>query len=263
MNILFIGDIFGRPGRETIQKIVSTLKKERAIDLVIANGENMAHGKGVNLKAYRELEKEIDLFTTGNHTWADEKILAEVNKENTKILRPANFPPGNHGKGFQVIEKERRKILVINLIGRVFSKHHYDCPFRTVDGILKQFEHKKMDAILIDFHAEATSEKIAMKHFVNGRVTALFGTHTHVQTADAEITSEGMAYMTDVGMVGPADSVIGIEKNEIVKSFIYQTPFKIVVPSGPCIFNAVMIEVDEKKAHTKAISPIHFFLKNI
>lgn len=254
MKILFIGDIVGRPGRETTKKAINKLKVQYEIDVVIANGENMAHGKGFSLKGFTELKDDVDLFTGGNHTWADQDILTEVNKADTKIIRPANFPPGNEGKGVQIIHKKGKKILVINLIGRVFFHHNYDCPFRTIDEILKDQLKNQFDAVLVDLHAEATSEKAAMRHYLDGRVTALVGTHTHVPTADAIITKQAMAYITDVGMVGPIDSIIGAEKKAILNSFLKQTPFKLDVPHGPCIFNAVMIEIEKYEA--KKIEPI-------
>lgn len=258
MNLLFIGDIVGKPGRQATKKALEQLKKERAIDFVIANGENMAHGKGISLKTFHELENEIDLFTTGNHTWADDDVLQEVEKKNARILRPINFAPGNEGVGVQVIEKKGQKIGIINLIGRVFMRHHYDCPFRAMDEILKQYSIQDMP-ILVDFHAEATSEKIAMKHYLEGRVTALVGTHTHVPTADAEITAKKTAYITDVGMCGPADSVIGVKKEAVIKSFLKQIPFKIDIPaSGPCLFNAVMITIikNSEGYQSQSINPI-------
>ena len=178
-----------------------------------------------------------------------------MNKKNTKILRPANFPPGNVGKGHQIITIKKKKILIINLSGRVFMDHDYDCPFRTIDQILDEYKKVKLDAILVDFHAEATSEKIAMKHYLDGQISALWGTHTHVPTADAEITKKGTAYITDVGMVGSMDSVIGVEKENIIESFLKQTNFKLEVASGHCIFNAVMIEITGR-AHSESIELI-------
>ena len=188
-------------------------------------------------------EAGVDVFTTGNHVLKRPEIFPEMEKKNPKILRPANFPPGNIGKGYQVITIKKKKILIINLNGRVFIDHNYDCPFRTVDQILDEHKKSKLDGILVDFHAEATSEKIAMKHYLDGRVSALWGTHTHIPTADAEITAKGLAYITDVGMVGPTDSVIGVEKERILENFLKQTSFRLEVAVGRCIFSAVMIEL--------------------
>ena len=244
MKILIIGDIIGRPGRHATIRAIKELKKENEIDLVIANGENLAHGLGMTQKTFDEMQNGgVDFFTTGNHILKRPEIFTEMEKKNTKIIRPANFPPGNAGKGYQVISKNGKKILIINLSGRVFMDHCYDCPFRAVDQILDEFKKVKLDGILVDFHGEATSEKIAMKHYLNGRVSALWGTHTHVPTADSEITDKGLAYITDVGMVGSADSVIGVEKENVIDSFLRQTNFKLEVAGGRCIFSAIMIEI--------------------
>lgn len=244
MKILVIGDIIGKPGRLATKKAIKELKKDHKIDLIIANGENLAHGLGMTAKTYKEMrEAGVDVFTTGNHVLKRPEIFPEMEKKNPKILRPANFPPGNIGKGYQVITIKKKKILIINLNGRVFIDHNYDCPFRTVDQILDEHKKSKLDGILVDFHAEATSEKIAMKHYLDGRVSALWGTHTHIPTADAEITAKGLAYITDVGMVGPTDSVIGVEKERILENFLKQTSFRLEVAVGRCIFSAVMIEL--------------------
>ena len=244
MKILVIGDIVGKPGRQTTRKAIKELKKDFKIDLIVANGENLAHGLGMTEKTYKEMrEAGVDFFTTGNHILKRPEIFVEMEKKNTHILRPANFPPGNIGKGYQVITIKKKKILIINLNGRVFMDHNYDCPFRTIDQILDEHKKTKLDGILVDFHAEATSEKIAMKHYLDGRVSALWGTHTHIPTADAEITAKGLAYITDVGMVGPIDSVIGVEKERILENFLKQTSFRLEVAEGRCIFSAVMIEI--------------------
>ena len=244
MNILVIGDIVGKPGRQTTRKAIKQLKKDFKIDLIIANGENLAHGLGMTKKTYEEMrEAGVNFFTTGNHVFKRPEIFAEMEKKNTRILRPANFPPGNIGRGYQVITIKKKKILIINLNGRVFMDHNYDCPFRTIDQILDEHKKTKLDGILVDLHAEATSEKMAMKHYLDSRVSALWGTHTHVPTADAEITELGLAYITDVGMVGPVDSVIGVEKERILENFLKQTSFRLEVAEGRCIFNAVMIEI--------------------
>ena len=244
MKILVIGDIIGKPGRHATIRAIKGLKKEHEIDLVIANGENLAHGLGMTQKTFDEMiNGGVDFFTTGNHILKRPEIFTEMNKKNTRILRPANFPPGNAGKGYEVITVKGKKILIINLSGRVFMDHCYDCPFRAVDAILDEFKKVKLDGILVDFHAEATSEKVSMKHYLDGRVSALWGTHTHVPTADSEISSKGLAYITDVGMVGSSDSVIGVNKENVIESFLKQTSFKLEVTDGRCIFSAIMIEL--------------------
>lgn len=245
MNVLFIGDIIGKAGRNAAKIAIAQLKKSHKIDLVIANGENLAHGVGMTIKTYQEMrEAGIDFFTTGNHILKKPDIFPEMDKKNPRIIRPANFPPGNHGKGWQILRKNSKKILIINLNGRVFMDHSYDCPFRLADQILADYRKVALDGILIDFHAEATSEKIAMKHYLDGRVAALIGTHTHVPTADAHITEKELAYITDVGMTGPIDSVIGVEKGSVIESFLKQTSFKLEVAGGRCVFNAAMVEIN-------------------
>ncbi len=244
MKVLVIGDIVGKPGRQATAKAIKNLKKDHKIDLIIANGENMAHGLGMTEKTFNEMrEVGIDFFTSGNHILKRPEIFPEMGKKNTKVIRPANLPPGNTGKGFQVITVNKKKVLIINLIGRVFFENDYDCPFREIDHILEQHKKIKLDAVIVDFHAEATSEKIAMKHYLDGRISALVGTHTHVPTADAEISKKGLAYITDIGMVGPVDSVIGVRKENIIESFLKQINFKLDMAEGRCIFNAVMIEI--------------------
>lgn len=256
MKILVIGDIVGRPGREATQKALHQLKKDHEFDLIIANGENMAHGSGMTQRTYEEVRSMgVDFFTTGNHIYKKEDIFFEMEKQPARIIRPANFPPGNIGKGWEIHQVNHKNILIINLIGRVFMGRHYDCPFRKADEILAQHDLASLNGILVDFHAEVTSEKMALKHYLDGRVSALWGTHTHVPTADAHLTEKGMAYITDVGMVGPVDSVIGAEKEPIIQSFLKQTSFKLEPAGGRCIFNAIMLELIGP-AKSASIQPI-------
>lgn len=253
MRILVIGDIFGKAGRKAAKKGIEILKKEGDFDLIIANGENLAHGKGMTPETYREMrEAGVDVFTTGNHILAKPDIFDEMNQKNTRILRPVNFPEGNIGIGHKVFTINKKKVLIINIIGQVFMPHHYDSPFKAIDDVLTSYKKTKLDAILVDFHAEVTSEKIAMKHYLDGRVTALWGTHTHVPTADADVTEKGMAYITDVGMTGPTNSVIGVKTENIIESFLKQTKFKMEPAEGPCIFNALVIEMKGSKKAAKA-----------
>ncbi len=249
MKVLVIGDIFGRPGRETTKKAIEALKDQHDIDLIIANGENLAHGAGMTKKTYREmLDAGVDYFTTGNHIYDNPDIFEELDKKSTKILAPANYPPGNIGKGYDIITVNKKKVLLINLMGRVFIDKDFDCPFRKIDEILEETKKEKLEAILIDLHAEATSEKIAFMHYVNGRASVLWGTHTHVPTADADISEEGLAYITDVGFTGPTAGVIGVKKENIINSFLKQGKFKMDVAEGPTVFNAVLVEIEGMKA---------------
>lgn len=247
MKILFIGDIFGKPGRKAVRKIVPKLKEQESIDFVIANVENLAHGKGATPKTLEEMRNAgVDFFTSGNHIWKNKTILDELESQKSDLIRPANYPLGVPGFGYRIVRIGKKKVLILNLIGRVFFNHHFDCPFRKAKEII-DLEKKKVDLILIDFHAEATSEKIALKHYLDGQVTALLGTHTHIPTADAVITAKKTAYITDVGMVGPLDSVIGIKKDLIIQNFLEQIPVKHEVEEDSEInFGSVLLTIDDK-----------------
>jgi len=258
MTILFFGDIVGKIGRKAIKEILPRLKKKYEPDLVMANAENIAHGLGVTEKTIKEMaESGIDVFTSGNHIWDKEEIL-EILKENKIILlRPANYPPGVPGVGHKLLEIGTKKLLVVNLIGRVFFREQFDCPFRKIDEILEEYKNEKLNGIIIDFHAEATSEKVAMGWHTDGRVSTLVGTHTHVPTADSKILPHGTGYITDIGMVGARDSVIGDDKENVLKRFLYQMPYLLEVPEeGICEVNAVLIEIDSKTKKTKEIKRI-------
>jgi len=257
MNILFIGDIFGRPGRSTVKKVLQTYRQEHGIHLVIANAENMHHGKGVTEENLDEMrEAGVDFFTSGNHVWKERKIVPYLNNKRLKLIRPANYPPGVPGLGWQITEGSlKQRVLVINLLGRVFMPNHFDCPFRAADAILEENAHEQLEAIIVDFHAETTSEKMALAQYLDGRVSAVIGTHTHVPTADARVLPKGTAFMTDAGFVGPTDSIIGADKEAILEQFLTQMPVKHEVAKGPTVFNAVKIEIDDKTR--KAVSIIH------
>ncbi len=244
-RILFIGDIIGKPGRQVVADFVPAFREKQRVDLVIGNVENAAGGFGITPALAKDLFSFLDVMTSGNHIWDKKEVYDYIEKE-PRLIRPANFPPKNPGKGFF----EKANVLVINLIGRVFMPH-YDCPFRAIDALLSE-KKKKGQIILVDMHAEATSEKQAMKHYLDGRVSAIVGTHTHVPTDDLELSPKGTAYVTDVGMTGPADSIIGMEKEEIIQKFLTQMPARFNVATGPSVLNAVLLEVDEEtgKAHS-------------
>ena len=264
MNILFLGDIFGRPGRKATKELLPELKKKHNINLTIANGENLSHGKGITVGTIKEMQDAgVDFFTTGNHVWRNKDGVAKLDDKSFPVIRPANFPKnGVPGRGYEIIEDNMmRKVLVINLLGRVFSLKHIDCPFRRVEEILEETKNENISAIFVDFHADATSEKVAMGHFLDGKVSAVIGTHTHIATRDDRILENGTAYMTDVGMVGPFDSVIGVEKEIILKQFLTQLPIRHEVAKGPVIFSAVKIEVDDKTRKAKSLEYIREFLE--
>ena len=240
MRILAIGDIIGKPGREAIRELLPSLRHEYRIDLIIGNGENVAGGIGITPSTARELfDSGIDVITTGNHVWAHKEINPYLDGS-LAIIRPLNYPPGTPGRGYL----SRDGVLVVNLIGRTFMGN-FDCPFRAMDQLLAKLEGKST-IIIVDFHAEATSEKVAMGWYLNGRVSAVLGTHTHVGTIDTRILPGGTAYVTDIGMVGPMDSVIGDDPDSVIDRFLTQIPRRLSVGSGTVTFNAILVEVSEE-----------------
>ena len=239
MRILAIGDIIGKPGRKAVEEILPGLYSEYNIDLVIGNGENVAGGLGVTPSTACELfDSGIDVITTGNHIWAHKEIIPDLDSE-LALLRPLNYPPTNPGRGYLL----KNNVLLVNLVGRVFIGN-FDCPFRAMDQLLAEFEHKSIP-IIVDFHAEATSEKVAMGKYLDGRVSAVLGTHTHVGTIDAHILPGGTAYVTDIGMVGPIDSVIGVDPDSAINGFLTQIPRRLSAGKGKANFDAILVEVDE------------------
>jgi len=223
-----------------VKEILPGLCDEHNIDLIVGNGENAAGGLGLTPSTAEELfDSGIDVITTGNHIWAYKEIIPYLDSE-PALLRPLNYPPMNPGRGYLL----KNNVLIINLVGRVFMGH-VDCPFRAMDQLLAEFEHKSIP-IIVDFHAEATSEKVAMGRYLDGRVSAVLGTHTHVGTADAHILAGGTAYVTDIGMVGPIDSVIGDDPDSVINRFLTQIPSRLSVGKGKVSFDAILVEVDEK-----------------
>ena len=247
MRILVIGDIVGKPGRRAVQEFLPGLRHEYRLDFVVANGENTAGGLGITVSTAQELlDCGVDVITTGNHVWAKKEIIPYLDSGELPVIRPLNFPPGAPGRGFLL----KHKVLVVNLMGRVFMGE-YDCPFRAMDSLLADLKNEAK-VIIVDFHAEATSEKIAMGRHLDGRVSALLGTHTHVGTIDAVVLPKGTAYVTDIGMVGPTDSVIGDDADSVLYSFLTRMPHRLSVGKGSAVFNAMLVEVD--KASGKALS---------
>jgi 2',3'-cyclic-nucleotide 2'-phosphodiesterase len=265
LKVLFIGDINGKIGRETVKRILPKLKKELKADFVIANGENMAHGSGFTMDTVKELRNiGVDCFTGGDHSFDREKQMDEIFNGKLPVLRPANISVNIPGTGQMEFKVKKNKILVINLIGRVFMRMDYDCPFRKLDEILahNNLSKNNYSAIIIDIHGEATSEKIAMKYYADGRASAILGTHTHVQTADEEITKKGTAYITDAGMCGAADECIGVAKEGILKTFLTQVKGAHVMPDkGRAIFNAVLVKINTKTGKATSIKPIKKFIE--
>lgn len=250
MKILCIGDLVDESGLEKLKKDLKNIQEAENIDFTIVNAENVAGGMGITTKIYNELCKmNIDVLTMGNHTWGKKDIFSFINNPN--IVRPANYSKGVPGHGYTIIEKNKKKFCVINLIGRTDMGILSDNPFTCVDNILRNVE---ADIIVVDFHAEATAEKIAMGYHLDGKVTAMFGTHTHVQTADARILKNKTGYITDVGMTGPIESVIGMDIDVSLRRFITSLPERYKPATGECKLNAVCFETDEncrtKKVYT-------------
>jgi hypothetical protein len=249
-KILFLGDIVGRPGRRAVADLLPKIRKERGVNLVIANGENLAAGFGMTFSKYEEMSRAgVDVFTSGNHIWDKVEFIPYLNDEKTYVARPANYPESAPGRGVIELTVDGEKITIVNLIGRVFMKDEVEDPFTWGKGIA---EKAAGSLIFVDFHAEATSEKIALANYLDGFVSAVVGTHTHVQTADERILGKGTAFITDAGMCGAYDSVIGMDKEIIIEKFLTQLSKSHKVASGDSIFNAVLVSIDRetKKAIT-------------
>ena len=261
MRILFIGDIVGKPGRRAIATLVPKLRQERGLDFVIANGENSAHGAGLTASTVDALlSSGVDVVTSGDHIW-DQKEIYEVLLQEPRLLRPLNYPSSAPGKGSTVIQCDghsasagKPAVGVINLMGRVFMPNT-DCPFRAAEAEVARLR-TQTNVIIVDMHAEATSEKIAMGRFLDGKVSAVVGTHTHVATADEQILPKGTAYISDVGMCGPHDSVLGRDVETVLKRFLTQMPQKMEVAEGAVALCGVIMDVDEISGHARSIERI-------
>lgn len=255
MKVLFIGDIVGNSGRKAIKELIPSIKKKHVIDFTIANGENSAGGSGITYVTAQDLYKSgIDALTLGNHTWSKREVLNFIDSD-SNIVRPANYPEGNPGNGSAIIASHGKKIGILNLMGRVYMED-VDCPFKAAERELEQLK-SKVKVVLVDMHAEATSEKCALAWYLDGRVSCVLGTHTHVQTADERILPFGTAFITDVGMTGPYEGIIGMEREIIINKFLTKMPNKFEVARGPAQFNAVILEIDETTGKTKSIERIN------
>ncbi|MGD0844842.1 MAG: TIGR00282 family metallophosphoesterase [Geobacteraceae bacterium] len=256
VKLLFIGDIIGKPGRQVISRELHRLVDRYMVDLVIANGENAAGGFGITEETANELYKcGIDVLTSGNHIWDKKDSLNFINRAE-KLLRPANYPDGTPGRGSALFTTAGgAKVAVLNLEGRVFM-NNLECPFRTADREISQL-YAETPIIFVDFHAEATSEKASLGWYLDGRVSALIGTHTHIQTADERILPGGTAYLTDAGMTGGFDSVIGVKKEEAITKFLSQLPVKFDVAKNNLRLNGVVVVVDEQTGKALSIERIN------
>jgi len=261
MNILCIGDIVGSPGREAVEKLLPTLKEEYKIDLVTANAENAAGGLGLTSRLAKEIFKMgCDALTLGDHVW-DKDELREFLSSTDNIIRPANFPQETPGKGWCVVDTASgQKVGIINLLGRVFMRYNVNCPFKELKNLVEKIK-EQTKVIVVDMHAEATSEKVALGHFIDGEVSAVVGTHTHVQTADEKILPQGTAYITDLGMTGPQDSVIGQKKEIIIQRFLTTLPEKFQVATDDIMLSGVVVEIDEHTGKARSIARVQRRLK--
>jgi metallophosphoesterase (TIGR00282 family) len=252
-RILFVADVVGHPGRDAVKAILPGLKKEVGADLAIVNGENSAGGFGLTGKIAAELKAAgADVITTGNHVFAQKDFVPEL-PGLERVLRPANYPPGAPGQGSCVVDAGGRQVLVMNLMGRIFLDA-LDDPFRAADAILAA--HPEPRIVFCDMHAEATSEKTAMGWYLDGRVSAVVGTHTHIPTADARVLTKGTAYVTDVGMVGPRDGCIGMDKDVVLQRFLTGVPNRFVVASGPVTFNSVLVTINGSTGRATSIQRV-------
>ena len=251
MKILAVGDIIGENGLRKLKEILPNLKQQEKIDFIIVNGENVAGGMGITEKLFNQIiQAGADVVTLGNHTWSKKDIFNFI--DNEKLIRPANYPKGVVGKGYNIYKCKNKKIAVMNLLGRTNMGILTENPFLEADNIINKVKDE-VDYIILDFHAEATAEKIAMKEYLEGRVNIIFGTHTHVQTADEEITKSGMGYISDLGMTGPKDSVIGMDKKASIKRFVTTLPEKYRIAEGESKFNGCIFEIDDETGRIQNI----------
>jgi metallophosphoesterase (TIGR00282 family) len=251
MNILMVGDIFGEPGRSALRKLLPGLRRQHEVDLAVVNVENAAGGSGVMPAMIREfLDAGADVLTSGNHIFKKKEIIPVIAKENL-LLRPANYPPGTPGTGYVTVKAGPHRVAVLNLMGRVFMDP-IDCPFRKADEVVPELA-RETPIILVDMHAEATSESVAMGWYLDGRVSAVVGTHRHVQTADERVLPGGTAYITDLGMTGPTEGVIGVDREIVLQRFLTQMPMRFEPAKGPAALHGVVITVDPETGRASHI----------
>lgn len=255
MKILAVGDLVGKAGLKLLETRLEDIIEEEGIDFVIVNAENVADGMGITEKDYKAIMNlSVDIITMGNHTWAKREIFKFINEK--RIIRPANYPSTTPGKGYEIFTVNSKKIAVINLIGRVSINILTENPFLTVDKIIQKIS-KEVDIIVVDMHAEATAEKMALAYYLDGKATVVFGTHTHVQTADERLLEKGTAYITDIGMTGPKNSIIGMDKEASIKRFVTALPEKYRIADGECILNACIFEINDESCRVEKIRRIY------
>lgn len=255
MKILAVGDVVGENGLNKLKEILPNLKQREKIDFVIVNGENVAGGMGITEKHFKQiLFSGADVVTLGNHTWSKKDIFNFIDDE--KLLRPANYPKGVVGKGYNIYKCKNKNLAVINLIGRTNMGILSENPFLEADNIIEKVK-AKADYIIIDFHAEATAEKIALAHYLDGKANIIFGTHTHVQTADEVVLQKGTAYITDIGMTGPINSVIGMDKKASIKRFVTTLPEKYKIAEGESKFNSCLFCINDETGRIENVTRIN------
>jgi len=251
MRILAVGDIIGEVGLKRAAELLPGIKEKYKIDFIIANGENSAEGMGITEKLFKEMKRiGINVVTMGNHTWGKKDIFNIIDEP--ELIRPANYPKGIVGKGYNIFTCNNKKICVINLIGRVDINILTENPFLEADNIINEVKNEA-DIIIVDFHAEATAEKIAMAHYLDGRANILFGTHTHVQTADEQIFEKGLGYITDIGMTGPKNSIIGMDVKASLKRFTTSLPERYKIANGKAMFNGCIFDLNDETCRAEKI----------
>jgi len=257
MKILFLGDVFAKPGRQAVTRLVPRLIASEQLDLVVANAENVANGSGVTPELADELlAAEVNLLTSGNHIWSKREIIPYLDAPGCRLLRPANYPAGSPGRGRAVVSTpDGRRLGVVNVEGRVFMKN-LDDPFRRAAEEVAALRAEGVKVILVDVHCEATSEKNAMGHFLDGQVSAVVGTHTHIQTADERVLAGGTAYITDVGMCGPWDSIIGVKKELVLERFLTQRPVGFDPAKREVRLQGVILDVDDATGKARSIERV-------
>jgi hypothetical protein len=257
VKVLFLGDVFGKPGRQAVQRLVPRLIHRDGVELVIANAENSASGVGVTPDSAEELlAAEVNLLTSGNHIWAKREIVPYLEKPGSKLLRPANYPPGTPGRGRAVVSTpDGRRLGVVNVEGRVFMRSLED-PFRVALAEVEALRAEGVTCILVDVHCEATSEKNALGWFLDGKVSAVLGTHTHVQTADARVLTNGTAFITDVGMCGPWDSIIGVKKELVIERFLSSRPVSFEPAKRDVWLQGALVDIDDATGKARSIARV-------